>query len=179
MLHNIMPIICDTQSPAESTHLVRMSINPLTCLSTDFLNHFNEAHMILEMLPDWPDMFEDLRHWQPRSYEEHFKLSGFSDADIIIEAYWQAPQIMRYSFDSQTDALSHVMSSGIRALEHVWDLSGPVPTVFSLAATLSCDIRVLLDRLATTINIGCPSEIAEVDVEISGMDHNDIDALFA
>jgi hypothetical protein len=41
----------------------RTSINPLTHLATDFLNQFNEVAMALDMLADWPDMFEELRHW--------------------------------------------------------------------------------------------------------------------
>ena len=34
------------------------NINPNTFLATDYLNHFNELVMFLEMIPDMPDMLE-------------------------------------------------------------------------------------------------------------------------
>lgn len=35
------------------------NINPRTGLATDYLNHFNEAVMLLEMIPDMPECAED------------------------------------------------------------------------------------------------------------------------
>src|ERR1700741_487675 len=47
------------------------NINPRTGLATDYLNHFNEAIMLLEMIPDMPDCAEDFLSWGPLSYSEH------------------------------------------------------------------------------------------------------------
>ncbi len=44
------------------------NINPRTGLATDYLNHFNEAIMLLEMVPDIPECAEDFLGWQPLSY---------------------------------------------------------------------------------------------------------------
>ena len=48
------------------------NINPATGLSTDYLNHFTEALMVLEMVRDMPECIDDLRAWQPKTYTEHF-----------------------------------------------------------------------------------------------------------
>jgi hypothetical protein len=55
-------------------------INPFTGLATDYLNHFNEAIMLLEMLPRSPDCRNDLLGWRPMSYREHFANSRFKGA---------------------------------------------------------------------------------------------------
>ena len=43
--------------------LEQANINPQTGLATDYLNHFNEVMMLLEMLPDMPDCAEDVLEW--------------------------------------------------------------------------------------------------------------------
>src|SRR3982074_3445443 len=66
------------------------NINPRTGLATDYLNHFNEAIMLLEMIPDIPECSEDFLAWYPLSYAEHFTLSNFRARDLAIEAYESA-----------------------------------------------------------------------------------------
>jgi hypothetical protein len=156
----------------------RTSINPLTHLATDFLNQFNEVAMALDMLADWPDMFEELRHWHFFSYEDHFRRSGFADADTLIDAYWAAPAVIRRDFDDQVGTLAHVTNAGLSALQHAWDC-GPTPSVFEAAAALSNDIRVHVSKLASTINIGHALDTTMAEADVSGMDQADIDALFA
>src|SRR3954467_14695886 len=63
------------------------NINPTTGLATDYLNHFNEAIMLLEMIPDMPDCFQDFLDWKPLSYREHFTASNFKARDLAITAY--------------------------------------------------------------------------------------------
>ena len=56
------------------------NINPKTGLATDYLNHFNEAIMLLEMIPSMPECTGDFLAWEPLSYAEHFIASQlFSD----------------------------------------------------------------------------------------------------
>jgi len=62
-------------------------INPRTPLATDFLNHFNEATMLLELLPTAPNCKEDFLAWHPMSYCEHFMASHFKHRDLAIAAY--------------------------------------------------------------------------------------------
>ena len=48
------------------------NISEQTLLATDYLNHFNEIVMLLEMLADIPECFEDAKAWAPKSYPDHF-----------------------------------------------------------------------------------------------------------
>ena len=63
------------------------NINPVTGLSTDYLNHFTEAIMLLEILPAMPDCLDDFLAWEPKDYREHFAASRFSNRDAVIAAY--------------------------------------------------------------------------------------------
>jgi hypothetical protein len=53
------------------------NINPVTGLSTDYLNHFTEAIMLLELLPAVPDCVADFLAWEPKDYREHFRSLPF------------------------------------------------------------------------------------------------------
>lgn len=161
----------------------RTSINPLTHLATDFLNQFNEVAMSLDMLADWPDMFEELHDWRLLSYEDHFRRSGFADTETIVDAYWAAPSVIRRRFDDQVDTLSHMTTTGLRALQRVWDAE-PTPGMLEAAAALSSDIRAHVSTLAGIINVGQPSPAPRAEpqtdqADVSGMNQSDIDAMFA
>ena len=57
----------DAGKAARAAELRAANINPRTGLATDYLNHFNEAIMLLEMIPDMPDCAEDFLTWRPLS----------------------------------------------------------------------------------------------------------------
>ena len=75
--------------------LTAANINPSTGLATDYLNHFNEVVMLMEMLPDMPDCAGDVLDWQPLDYCGHFRQSAFKDKDLAILAYAAAPRAVR------------------------------------------------------------------------------------
>jgi hypothetical protein len=82
------------------------NINPNTGLSTDYLNHFTEAVMALEMAARVPECLDDLRTWQPRSYAEHFAVSRFSRRESVIAAYQAADPTTREALDAASAALN-------------------------------------------------------------------------
>ena len=69
---------------AHAQRLIEANINPRTGLATDYLNHFNEAIMLLEMVPDLPECIDDFLGWEPMSYREHFEASNFKARDLEI-----------------------------------------------------------------------------------------------
>src|SRR3954465_12734718 len=81
--------------PARAVRLRAANINPRTGLATDYLNHFNEAIMLLERIPDMPGCGEDFLSWHPLSYREHFMASNFKARDLAIEAYDSADTVIR------------------------------------------------------------------------------------
>ena len=87
------------------------NINPRTGLATDYLNHFNEAVMLLEMIPDMPECAEEFLGWQPRSYREHFTGSHFRARELAIEAYDSADALVRVEFDNITAAMTSILTA--------------------------------------------------------------------
>src|ERR1700749_1605977 len=80
----------DAGKAVRAAELRAANINPQTGLATDYLNHFNEAIMLLEMVPDMPDCAEDFLAWSPLSYAEHFTASKFKAKELAISAYESA-----------------------------------------------------------------------------------------
>ena len=81
------------------------NINPATGLSTDYLNHFTEAVMVLEMVGTMPECLDDLR-LGGEDLPEHFAASHFSNRDAIIAAYQSADPAVRAALDRTSDVLN-------------------------------------------------------------------------
>ena len=96
---------------ARAAQLRAANINPRTGLATDYLNHFNEAIMLLEMIPDMPECAEDFLAWHPLSYREHFMASHFKARELAIEAYDSADAIIRAEFDNITTAMTSILTA--------------------------------------------------------------------
>jgi hypothetical protein len=102
---------------ARAEQLRAANINPRTGLATDYLNHFNEAVMLLEMVPDMPECAEDFLAWRPLSYAEHFTASNFKARDLAIEAYNAADDRIRGEFDSITNAITSILTAVGEAMQ--------------------------------------------------------------
>jgi hypothetical protein len=87
------------------------NINPRTGLATDYLNHFNEAIMLLDMIPDLPECAADFLAWQPLSYCDHFTASHFSGRDLAISAYESADPVIRTEFDNITSTMTSILTA--------------------------------------------------------------------
>ena len=114
-----MPRQTDPEDEARVARLRAANINPRTGLATDYLNHFNEAIMLLEMIPDMPDCAEDFLLWYPLSYREHFTASNFKARDLAIEAYDSADEHIRTEFDNITSAMTSILTAVGAAMREV------------------------------------------------------------
>jgi hypothetical protein len=92
-------------------------INGQTLLATDYLNHFNEIVMTLEMVPDFRDLLGEAKDWQPISYTEHFQNSAFSDKDLATEAYALVPERYRTPFEQTIDQVIQLIATVISRLD--------------------------------------------------------------
>ena len=97
--------------PAWVAQLRAANINPRTGLATDYLNHFNEAIMLLEMVPALPECAEEFLGWHPLTYREHFMASHFKARELAIEAYSSADAIIRAEFDNITSAMTSILTA--------------------------------------------------------------------
>src|ERR1700704_1240062 len=88
-----------------AARLADANINPVTGFATDYLNHFNEAVMLLEMLPDCPECIDDFLAWRPMSYREHFAASNFKGRELAIAAYEAANPATRDCLDTMATTM--------------------------------------------------------------------------
>jgi hypothetical protein len=103
------PLPTGLDAVARAAELKAANINPQTGLATDYLNHFNEAIMLLEMIPDMPECSEDFLQWHPLSYAEHFTASNFKARDLAISAYESADHDVRAEFDQMTETMTSIL----------------------------------------------------------------------
>ncbi len=152
--------------PADKAEARTIStINPVTGLSTDYLNHFTEAIMVLEMAAAMPECLDDLRNWRPKTYREHFATSRFTGRDAVIAAYGGADPAVRDALDSVAETLNAVLLDTRDVF-----LGRPLgPDTEALAQRAVSWLKPLVARAASVIN-GAG--------EISGTTQAAIDALF-
>ncbi|MDO9413151.1 MAG: hypothetical protein Q7T81_11315 [Pseudolabrys sp.] len=124
------------------------NINAQTGLATDYLNHFNEAIMLLEMVGSSPDCLSDIRDWRPMSYREHFLESRFNGRDLAIVAYASADPAARASLDD----LASTMTNVIEATRASMTPDLPFQTAGDLAARAARWLKPLVARAGAVIN---------------------------
>lgn len=151
---------------ARAEQLRAANINPRTGLATDYLNHFNEAVMLLEMIPDMPDCAEDFLAWSPLSYAEHFTASNFKARDLAIEAYDMADPSIRGPFDHLTKTMTEILLAVSSAMREATQDT----TKSKLAEQASNWVKPLVAQAGGVINGDIPmiadagaSEVDEVD----------------
>jgi hypothetical protein len=87
------------------------NINPESGLATDYLNHFNEAIMLLEMIADIPECADDFLEWRPLSYREHFMASSLKARDLAVLAYDAANPAIKSNFDGVTGTMTSILKA--------------------------------------------------------------------
>jgi hypothetical protein len=124
------------------------NIHPETKLATDYLNHFNEVIMLLELVPSMPDCIEDVIAWQPASYEEHFIRSNYRDKELVLEAFAQAPVVSRRRFLAIVDEMNQIMLDTIDQLSE----QGPTAVAGFIAEEAGDRLKHLAARAAGLMN---------------------------
>lgn len=104
--------------------LAAANINPNTRLATDYLNHFNDVVMMLELVPDMPDCAEDVVGWAPVAYDDYFRRSHFRERDLAILAWEAADRTIRSEFEATIAHLDCAMAEAID-LVGAWDGRDP------------------------------------------------------
>lgn len=124
LLPSPCPLPDDSAAATPAGRLAAANINPRTGLASDYLNHFNEAIMLLEMIRDIPECLDEFLQWRPVSYREHFQASRLSAREMAIMAYDNADPAIRSEFDDITAAMTAILTTvatTLRASEHSHD----------------------------------------------------------
>jgi len=144
----VLPAGAPDAQDERATQLARANINPATGLATDYLNHFNEAIMLLEMLGSCPECVDDFRAWKPMSYREHFAQPHYKHRSLAIDAYEQADPLARQYLDTLADAMTDVLQATRKAFAA--DL--PQGATVQIAERTAAWLRPLIARAAAVIN---------------------------
>lgn len=153
------------------------TINGTTLLSTDYLNHFNEIVMLLELAVDMPDVLEEMDEWRPKSYAQHFLDSGFSHRDLAVAAYEHAPLEFREPFDRTIATIEAMVAESLPRARALLAYDAPESPRHDVLG-MTHQLRALIERASAIVNGERVSE-AESTAHDRVMEQGDIDALFA
>ena len=139
------------------------NINETSLLATDYLNHFNEVVMLLELVPDMPEILEEVEAWKPVTYVEHFEASGFSDKYLAIGAYENAPDEYLRAFK---DLVASANDQIFKTRDILRGLNGTASEDEFRNQTMAKvhEVRSILQKISSVINGTVPRcEQAEID----------------
>jgi hypothetical protein len=144
------------------------NIDPQTLLATDYLNHFNEIVMLLELIPDMPECLEDAEAWAPKSYQDHFRDSQFRDRELAVEAYDHVPQCYREPFDDVISQMNRIVPFGLQRIRESLDAGEPERSRM-VCSEVSQRLQKMID-IASAIIHGSTKRLdqAEIDGFLAG-----------
>lgn len=128
-------------------------------LSTDYLNRYGEALMLIEMAVMDASVIEDLRAWKPVTYREHFTGSELRCAEGALHAFDMLSKTQSAAFDNLCGAMNRLVDTVIIVLTEIGTESDAM-VVVEVAATA---FRNLLARATAFINSGGNTASAHFD----------------
>jgi len=152
--------------------LEHANINPATGLATDYLNHFNEVVMLLEMLPAMPECAEDVLAWEPLDYAGHFQNSSFKEKQLAITAYEAAPSFYRENLESIVREINAAVGTAQDELRAAPD---PAEVATGVSMTATATIKPLISVASGVIH----GHVEDVEMHEGEAAQANIDALFA
>jgi hypothetical protein len=127
------------------------TIDPTTLLSTDYFNHFNEVIMLLGMLPDMPELLEDVDAWVFKSYAEHFQESGLGFKALAVEAYDHAPPATLEAFEATVAAIRTMIAEAVETL-HLMAAAGQGDAFADRARFYARELGGLIDTASSIVH---------------------------
>jgi hypothetical protein len=125
---------------------------PSACadLSNDFLNHYSEVLMLIEMAGDDPAIGAELQDWRPVSYPAYFASSELRRAPAALAAYEALPEARRQAFEKLVAAMDTLATMAVFALQPP---STPESAPVVIEATAPA-LRELIAKAAAFLNSG-------------------------
>ena len=139
------------------------NIHEQTLLATDYLNHFNELVMLLEIIPDMPEILEEARAWRPVGYQDHFRRSSFSDAALAVEAYEYVPERHRRPFEKTVEQLNNLIQTAVERLDA--DVATGNMDLVRIDATALSQVIQRLQDVASGIIHGSQKTMDQAEVD--------------
>jgi hypothetical protein len=119
-------------------------------LSNDFLNHYSEALMLIEMAADDPAIGAELQEWRPIGYRAYFASSELRRAAAALAAYDALPERRRQAFERLVASMDTLATMAVFALQPP---STPESIPWIVEATAPA-LRELIAKAAAFLNSG-------------------------
>lgn len=144
------------------------NINEQTLIATDYLNHFNEIVMMLEMIPDMPECLDEAKEWRPKSYHDHFRDSSFSDKELAVAAYEHSPARYREPFEETVSKMNRLVVASLDRIEARLPNNDPDATAHA-ASRAARRLQKLIDVASAIIHGDEPTvDQEEIDELLEG-----------
>lgn len=141
-------------------------------LSTDFLNRYSEALMLIEMVAMDDSILADLQAWQSVGYREHFATSSLRCASSALAAYNElSPKRVR-AFNEVCQSMTRL----VRTVTALLAETPPSPELPEIIEVASEALRRQIARATQFINANGTIDIAAFEDAIL---QAQIDALLA
>ena len=125
-------------------------VNPASGLANDYLNLFNEVVMIIEQLPDMPELFEELLAWRPVTYQDYFEKSALASRGKALDNYARLDPGFRKEFETLVAELDRVAVGSVVALRRIYKKAETAQPgeLEDACARHGVSLRALLERAA-------------------------------
>ncbi len=134
--------------------LVAANINPRTGLSTDYLNHFNEMVMLIDLLTTAPEVAEEILTWRPVDYRHHFEHSGFRSKSLALLGH----ELVRRRHARQLEVIvAEIDTVLLEAQRFVGDAPEALEETFIVVQESKEAVEDLIARASVLINGSRPS----------------------
>jgi len=98
-----------------------------------------------------PHCLDDVRAWAPKRYVAHFRDSAFTDKDLAVLAYENAPARFREPFDNTIAHMNDLVAEGVLRIEEVQREGNPDKTA-DIVSEMSRNLQRLVDAASAIIH---------------------------
>ncbi|MGO4403071.1 hypothetical protein AB4Z10_02275 [Bosea sp. RAF48] len=128
-------------------------------LSTDFLNRYSEALMLIEMAGMDESLVADLQAWQSISYREHFRRSPLRCAASALAAYDRIDPVHASAFEDVCRSMTRLVRTVTALLAET-----PQPKELPMIVNVASDaLRRQIARATQFINANGMIDITAVE----------------
>jgi hypothetical protein len=129
-------------------------VNPVSGLANDYLNLFNDLVVILEQIPQMPELLEDLCDWRPVSYQEYFRRSELPGRHSALAAYEELSPAFRKRFETFVAELDIIALASVATVRRQFRDGAPrdMERVMATCARAGEKMRIILLRASRLVN---------------------------
>jgi hypothetical protein len=129
-------------------------VNPVSGLANDYLNLFNELVMMLEQIPQMPELLDDLAAWCPVSYQEYFRKSKLPGRHSALSAYEALSPSFRRRFETFVAELDVVALASVASVRRLFKDGVPqdMERVSTTCMRAGEKMRIILIRASRLVN---------------------------